>query len=157
MLLLLSTPAAQQQALATELADQQNPSSHSYHRWLTPAAFADSYSNSAADVASVSAWLESEGFGIAPLPAGRGWIEFSGTVAQVETAFHTQISSLNTANGARALLVEGISVPAALAPVVQGLVSLDGALSTPALAAPQPVAVSAAELAADTSPIRARL
>ena len=152
MLLLLSPSAAQQQALATELADQQNPASPRYHQWLTPAAFGAAYSISAADVAAVSGWLQSQGFEVAPLPAGRGWIEFSGTVAQVEQAFHTQVSSVITANGTRAVLVQGISVPAALAPVVQGLVSLDGALSTVALTAPKPVAVSAAELAAETSP-----
>jgi subtilase family serine protease len=152
MMLLLSPSAAQQQALATELADLDNPSSPHYHQWLTPTAFAASYANSASDVAAVSAWLESQGFQVAPLPAGRGWIEFSGTVAQVETAFHTQISSFATANGTRAVLAQGISVPAALAPVVQGLVSLDGALSTPALTTPQPVAVAATELAAETSP-----
>ena len=152
MLLLLSPSAAQQQSLATELADQQNPSSPRYHQWLTPAAFAAAYSNSASDIASVSAWLQSQSFQVAPLPAGRGWIEFSGTVAQVEQAFHTQVSSFATTGGTRAVLVQGISVPAALAPVVQGLVSLDGALSTAALAAPETVAVSAAELGADTSP-----
>ena len=152
MLLLLSPSAAQEQALATELGTLENPSSPHYHQWLTPASFAAAYSNSASDVAAVSAWLESQGFEVAALPAGRGWIEFSGTVAQVETAFQTQISSIVTASGTRAVLVQGISVPAALAPVVQGLVSLDGALSTPALTTPQPVAVSAAELAAETSP-----
>ena len=90
MLLLLSASAAQQQALATELADQQNPSSPHYHQWLTPTEFAASYSNSAADAGAVSAWLESQGFQVAPLPVGRGWIEFSGTVAQVETAFQAK-------------------------------------------------------------------
>ncbi len=155
LLLLLSPSTAQQQALATELADLDNPSSPHYHQWLTPEAFAASYSNSASDVAAVSAWLESQGFQVAPLPAGRGWIEFSGTVAQVEQAFQTQINSVVTAGGTRAVLAQGISVPTALVPVVQGLVSLDGALSTPAFTTPQPVAVSAAELEAETSPNQA--
>jgi hypothetical protein len=152
MLLLLSPSAAQQQALATELGNLENSSSPHYHQWLTPTAFAASYANSATDVAAVSAWLESQGFQVAPLPAGRGWIEFSGTVAQVDQAFHTLVSSVVTAGGTRAVLAQGISVPAALVPVVQGLVSLDGALSTAALTTPQTVAVSAAELAAETSP-----
>ena len=151
MLLLLVPSAAQKQALTAELGNLQNPASPQYHQWLTPAAFAATYSNSAADVAAVSAWLESQGFQVAPLPASRGWIEFSGTVAQVEQAFHTQIDSVVTGGEMRAALAQGISVPSALAPLVQGLVSLDGALSTPALTAPRPVAVSAAELAAETS------
>ena len=91
MLLLLAPAPAQQQALAAELASLQNPSSPNYHQWLTPSAFAQAYSNSPSDVAAVTAWLESEGFMVAPLPAGLGWIEFSGTVAQVEQAFGAQI------------------------------------------------------------------
>jgi hypothetical protein len=151
MLLLLAPSTAQQQALAAELGNLQNPASPAYRQWLTPAAFADAYGNSASDVAAVSAWLQSQGLQVAPLPASRGWIEFSGTVAQVEQAFQTRIDSVVTPAGTRAVLVADISVPAALRPLVNGLVSLDGAVSTPALTTPQPLAVSAAELAAKTS------
>ena len=91
MLLLLAPSPAQQQALAAELAGLQNSSSPNYHQWLTPQAFAHSYANNASDVAAVAAWLESQGFTVAPLPAGLGWIEFSGTVAQVEQAFGAQV------------------------------------------------------------------
>jgi subtilase family serine protease len=152
MLLLLAPSAAQQQALATELTNLEDPSSSSYHQWLTPQAFASAYSNSATDVAAVAAWLESEGFQVAPLPAGRGWIEFSGTVAQTEQAFQVQIDTVATASGPRPVLVGNISVPTALSPLIAGLVSLDGVVSTPPLTVPQPVAVSVAELAGQTSP-----
>ncbi len=153
MLLLLEPSAAQKQALATELANLQDPSSPVYHDWLTPAAFASKYSNSTADVAAVVAWLQSEGFQVQPLPAGRGWVEFSGTVAQAENAFRVKIDNVSTASGAARPVAMGvISVPAALKPVIAGLVSLDGIVSTPALTAPEPVEVSAATLEAETSP-----
>ena len=155
MLLLLAPAPAQQQALAAELASLQDSSSPNYHRWLTPSAFAQAYANSPSDVAAVTAWLESEGFTVAPLPAGLGWIEFSGTVAEVEQAFGAQIHPFATPAGTRAALTTGISVPGALAPLVAGLVSLDGVLSAPALTAPQPLTVSAADLAALTSPANA--
>jgi hypothetical protein len=151
MLLLLEPSAAQQQALTAELANQQDPSSSEYHHWLTPAVFANSYANSAADVAAISAWLQSQGFQVAALPAGRGWIEFSGTVAQVEQAFQAQIDSATTAAGTRAVLTGSISVPAALKPLVYGLVSLDGALSAASLTTPRAMTSSAADLAAQTS------
>ena len=151
MILLLAPSTAQQKALTNELAAQLNPASPDYHKWLTPAAFAEAYSNSPSDVAAVSAWLTDQGFQVATLPASRGWIEFSGTVAQVEQAFHTQIDSVATSSGIRFLLARTVSIPAALAPVVQGLVSLDGALSAPALTQPQPLRISAADLAAQTS------
>lgn len=153
MVLLLAPSAAQQQALAAEITSLQNPSSPNYHQWLTPAAFASAYANSDSDVAAVVAWLQSQGFTVAPLPVGRGWIEFSGTVAQVEQAFHTQIDLVSTAGGsARPVVMSDISIPAALEPLIAGLVSLDGVVSRPALTTPQPLSVSAAELAAETSP-----
>jgi len=151
MLLLLDPSAAQQQALTAELANQQNPASPEYHHWLTPAAFADAYANSAADVAAVSAWLQSQGLQVAPLPASRGWIEFSGTVAQVEQAFQTQIDSAVTAGGTRPVLAGSLSVPAALKPLIHGLVSLDGALSAASLTTPVPMTSTVAQLAAQTS------
>jgi len=156
LLLLLEPSAAQQQALITELAHQQNSTSPDYHHWLTAAAFAEAYGNSATDVAAVSAWLGSQGFQVAALPAGRGWIEFSGTAAQVEQAFHSQVHLIALAGGGtRAVLAGSVSVPAALEPVVHGLVSLDGALSTAALTTPRPVLTSVADLAGATSPSQA--
>ncbi len=151
MLLLLQPSAAQQQALTQELAALQNPASPQYHHWLTPTAFADAYGNSAADVAAVAAWLSSQGLQVAPLPQGRGWIEFSGTVAQVEQAFQAQVHAYATVQGTRYALAGPISIPGALAPVVKGLVSLDGSLAQPALASPQPVAVPVEQLAAQTT------
>jgi hypothetical protein len=160
MLLLLAPAPAQQQALAAELGSLQNPSSPSYHHWLTPQAFARSYANNPSDVAAVAAWLESQGFAVAPLPAGLGWIEFSGTVAQVEQAFGVQVDMVAISGSAgsgnkRAVLTANIAVPGALLPVIGGLVSLDGVLSTPALTAPKPLTVSAADLASFTSPANA--
>jgi len=155
MLLLLSPSAAQQQALATEIATLQNTASGKYHHWLTPAAFARSFSNSPSDVAAVCSWLRSQGFAVAPLPVGLGWVEFSGTVAQVEQAFRTQVNSITYGGETRAALAGPISVPAAFKPLIHGLVSLDGALATPAITAVQPVSGSAAELAAETSAAKA--
>lgn len=152
MLLLLSPSPDQQAALTAELANQQNSASSEYHHWLTPADFAAAYANSAADVAAVSAWLQAEGFQVSPLPASRGWIEFSGTAAQVEQAFHAQVHSVATPQGTRAVLASGISVPSALLPLIYGLVSLDGGFSTPALTTSLPIAAAAADLAAQTSP-----
>lgn len=156
MILLLSPSAAQKQALSTELANLQDPTSPFYHQWLSASAFADAYSVSASDAASVAAWLTAQGFQVAALPAGRGWIEFSGTVAQAEQAFNAPLHSFSSANGLpRTILIGDISVPAALQPVVAGLVSLDGVITTPALTTPQPLTIAVADLAALTSPATA--
>jgi len=155
MLLLLAPSAAQQQALARELASLQDGSSRNFHRWLTPAEFAQSYAVSSSDASAVSSWLASEGFTVAPLPAGRGWVEFSGTVAQVEQTFGAGVRLVTVSGTTRAVLAGNISVPAALAPVIAGLVSLDGSLSAPALTTPEPLAISVSDLAALTTPAHA--
>jgi hypothetical protein len=151
MLLLLEPSATRQKALTAELKSQQNASSAEFHHWLTPAAFADAYSVSAKDYAAVAAWLSSQGFEVAAAPSGRGWIEFSGTAAQVEQSFQTRVNLLATTHGKRAYLAEEAVLPAALKAHVQGLVSLDGALSSAAVTTPRSVSATAATLAAETS------
>ncbi len=151
MLLLLESSPAQQAALDAELANQQAQGSCGWHQWLTPAQFAGAYANSPTDVNAVVSWLQQAGFEVAPLPAGRGWIEFSGTTAQVEAAFHAPVRLYATGSGARPVLAANISVPSALRSLIHGLVSLDGAVSAADLTTPQPVTSSVAELAAQTS------
>jgi hypothetical protein len=151
VLLLLDPSPAQTQALEAELAAQQDASSPEYHHWLTSSAFADAYANTAADVAAVTAWLHESGLQVARPPAGRGWVEFSGTVAQVEAAFQTQIHAFDTANGIRYALAGTLSVPAALRPLIHGLVSLDGVTAAAALTTPRAMTGSVKDVAAATS------
>ena len=151
MLLLLEASAAQQTALDALLANQQTAGLQAWHQWLSPAEFADTYSNSVADVNAVAAWLQQSGFAVAPIPAGRGWIEFSGTVAQVEAAFKVPVHAYSTPSGTRAVIAADLSVPVALRPLIHGLLSLDGVVAAPAITAFQPVAASAPALAAETS------
>jgi hypothetical protein len=155
MLLLLQPSAAQSSALDAELQNQQTPGNCEYHHWLTAPQFAAAYANSAADANAVAAWLSSQGFQVAPLPASRGWIEFSGTAAQVEQAFHAPVHAYVTAGERRLALAGDLSVPAALVPVIHGLVSLDGALAAPAITATQSISASPAAMAAETSMSRA--
>jgi subtilase family serine protease len=146
VLVLLAPSPAQQRALTDRLQSVETAGSVQYHQWLTPSAFAENYSNSASDVSAVVTWLQSEGFEHVSIPAGRGWIEVSGSVAQVERAFSTSIHLASSSAGPRFILASSISVPAPIAPLVQGIASLDGALSVAALTDPQPLSLSAADL-----------
>ena len=151
MLLLLSPSAAQQKALDAEISAQQDSSSSEYHQWLTPAAFADRFANSSTDVASVATWLTEQGFDVAPIPAGRGWLEFSGNVSRLEQTFRTEVHAYRVGDETRYALTTPIAVPAALQPVVQGLVSLDAVTAAPAFATPQPLAGVVKDVAAATT------
>jgi subtilase family serine protease len=146
VLVLLASSPTQQEALTARLQSLQTPGSPEYHHWLTPSAFADSYSNSASDVAAVVAWLESQGLQTVSVSAGRGWIEVSGSVAQFEHAFSTSIHLASSPAGPRIILAGSISVPTPLGPLIEGIASLDGALSVAAATEPLPLSLSGAEL-----------
>ncbi len=155
MLLLLQPSQGQQDGLDAAIERQQTIGSCAFHRWLTAAQFADAFANSAADVKAVAEWLSSFGFEVAPVPEGRGWVEFSGTAGQVEQAFHAPVRVYLTAGGKRLALSDNISVPGALRPLIHGMVSLDGALSAAAMTLPRDISTPAAELAAKTSAVDA--
>ena len=109
---------AQQQDLDNLLAQQQDRSSPNYHKWLTPAQFADRFGMSRGDIQRATSWLQSQGFAVTSVANSRNEISFEGTVSQVEATFQTEIHNY---------LVDGVvhfanatnpSVPAALAPAV---------------------------------------
>ena len=91
MMLVLTRSAAQQSALDTLLAQQQDKSSPNYHKWLTPEQFGQQFGPSEQDVQTVTSWLQSQGFQGAKVSNGRTLIDFSGTAGQVQQAFHTAI------------------------------------------------------------------
>ena len=140
MLLLLAPRAAQQKALDSMLAAQITPGNAGFHKWLTPGEFASRFAVSASDAAAVASWLRAQGFVVAALPASRGWIEFSGTAAQVERAFGSGVAAASDAHAnagqIRFQLSGQAKVPASIAPHVKGLVSLDGVVSATAATSP---------------------
>lgn len=125
MLLRLQPTAAQQAALTKFVEDVQNPSSGSYHKWLKPSEFGARFGVADADVQKISAWLETSGLQVEEVAAGKGWIRFSGTNAQVENAFGTEVHSYSIGGKVHYANAKQISIPDALAPAIRGLVSLN--------------------------------
>jgi len=124
MLLDLASSPEQEAALAQLLAEQQDPDSPRYHVWLTPDQFGEQFGVSQQDLDTITGWLQSQGFRVSEIAAGRRAIEFSGSVEQVEAAFHTQINRYEWNGREHIANAVDISIPAALAPVVKGIVSL---------------------------------
>jgi hypothetical protein len=120
----LSGSPEQEAQLETFLADQQNPSSPHFHEWLTPEQFGERFGAGAADVDSIVGWLQSHGMRVNEITRGRRQIEFSGTAGQIETAFQTEIHNYELNGEMHVANARDISIPAALAPVVSGVVSL---------------------------------
>lgn len=123
--LVLQPSAVQQQGLTQYLADLQNPSSPSFHKWLTPAQYGATYGISEADLETVEGWLESHGFKIERVPQGRNLIQFSGSFDEVQNAFHTSIHMFAVHGETHFANVTDPEIPAALAPVVVGLAALN--------------------------------
>ena len=132
MLLVLKRSEAQEATLQKLLDDQQDQNSPSYHQWLTPDAFGQQFGPSDQDIQAVTSWLQSHGFQVARVASGRTVIEFSGSALQVQQAFHTEIHKY-TVNGADHWAnASDPQIPAALAPVLEGVASLHNFLKQPA-------------------------
>ncbi|HZZ17708.1 MAG TPA: S53 family peptidase [Candidatus Sulfotelmatobacter sp.] len=131
MLLTLLPDAAQEQSLKQFIDAQHNPESPYYHQWLTPTQFADRFGVSETDTQHIVGWLQSHGLEVEEVTAGRRSIIFSGTAAQVQAAFHTQIRSYNVRGQIHHANAKEPEIPAALAEVVGGIVSLHDFHSEP--------------------------
>lgn len=125
MTLTIPPSAAQQADLKQLLAAQQTPGSPNYHRWLTPDQFADRFGASPADIQTISNWLASQGFKVISVARGRNSIAFSGSAAQVESAFQTEIHHYLVDGELHFSNATDPSIPAALQGVVTGIRGLN--------------------------------
>jgi subtilase family serine protease len=116
---------AQQATLQQLLRQQQDRSSPSYHKWLTPEQYADRFGMTAADIGKVISWLQSEGLSVDRVSRSRTQVWFSGTVAQIEAAFHTQIHNYLVNGEKHFAAATNLSVPAAFSDAVLGFRNLD--------------------------------
>jgi Pro-kumamolisin, activation domain/Bacterial Ig-like domain (group 3) len=124
VLLLLQRSPDQEQALQQLLEQQQSKSSPNYHAWLTPEQFGQQFGAADADIQVITQWLASQGFSQINAGPGRTVIEFSGNAGQVRSAFHTEIHRFVMNGEEHTANVADPQIPAALAPVVAGVVSL---------------------------------
>jgi hypothetical protein len=125
MLLVLQRSPQQEAALNQLLDQQQDNSSANYHRWLTPQQFGADFGPAAADVQTITVWLQSHGFQITRVAKGGIVIEFSGTAGQVQDAFHTSIHKYVVNSQQQYANSNDPQIPAALVPVVAGVRSLN--------------------------------
>jgi hypothetical protein len=97
MQLVLRRSPAQEANLKNFLKSVQAKGSPNYHKWITPEQFGALYGPADADIEILTDWLTNHGFTVNRVAKGRVTIDFSGSVAQVEDAFHTSIHSYQAA------------------------------------------------------------
>jgi len=125
LLVLKRTPDAE--AALRELIDAMHDphSTAQYHHWLTPQEVGRRFGLAPQDLEVLQEWLKSQGFAVNKTFVNGLVIDFSGTAAQIRSAFHTEIHVLVLPNGERHIAnVSDPRIPAALAAAVEGINSL---------------------------------
>ena len=130
MLLVLKRGPGQEAALRKLLDDQQDRSSPSYKRWLTPAQFGQLFGPTDSDIQMITSWLQSHGFQVGSTQ-GRTLLEFSGSASQVQEAFHTTIHKYLVKGEQHWANSSDPSIPTALTPAVAGVLTLHNFISKP--------------------------
>jgi uncharacterized protein (TIGR03437 family) len=133
--LTLASSASQQADLERLLVEQQTPGSANYHHWLTPEEYGQRFGVSDADIGKVTQWLQEQGLQVVSIARGRRSIAASGTAAQVEAAFQTEIHSYVADGETHFANASQPSVPAAFGPVVKGIRGLNDFRMKPRLRA----------------------
>jgi subtilase family serine protease len=125
MLLVLKRSPQQEAALARLLVRQQEKSSSDYHHWLTPQQFGQEFGPSDSDLQAVTDWLASQGFEINRVSNGRAVIEFSGSAGLVRQVLRTEIHQYAVDGKSYWANASDPQIPAALAPAVAGIASMN--------------------------------
>ena len=121
LLLVLNRPPDREAAFQQLLKDLHAPGSSSYHHWLTSEEMATRFGPADEDLDAVTGWLTSSGFAVNRVSKGRRFVEFSGTVGQVNAAFHAQIHNYLVKGEVHHANATEIQIPEALGQVVASL------------------------------------
>jgi subtilase family serine protease len=131
MLLQLQRSPQQEKALETLIDELHNPQSANYHKWLTAAQFGQQFGLAEQDLNTIRGWLQSQGFAVNGTYTSGMVIDFSGTAGQISKSFHTEIHNLLVDGVAHIANMSDPEIPAALAPAVVGVVSLNNFFPAP--------------------------
>jgi subtilase family serine protease len=116
----------QQEADVKALVDRlHDPSAAEYHKWLSLAEIEERFGPAQDDIKTVSDWLESHGFTVNVVYRANGVIDFSGPARSIREAFHTEIHNLDVKGALHIANIRDPQIPAALAPAVHGVTSMN--------------------------------
>jgi subtilase family serine protease len=125
MELILRRSGEQERAFEKVIADLHDPRSPNFHRWLTPNQIGENFGLVDGDLGKIKNWLSSNGFKVRGASPDRTFISFSGNAGQISKAFHTEIHMLSVKGETRFANMSDPKIPAAVAPAVYGVLSLN--------------------------------
>jgi len=124
MLLLLKRSPEREAALERFIKEVETEGSRNFHSWLTAEEFGARYGLTSSELDTVTAWLRSQGFQVNVVYPSGMLIDFSGTAGQIHRAFQTEIHYLAVKNELHMANMSEPRIPAALAFMISGVVSL---------------------------------
>jgi hypothetical protein len=131
MTLMLKRSPDMQARYESYLTQLTTPKSPYFHKWLKAKELGDKFGPSKQDIAKVTQWLTSQGLSVGSISKSGMMVHFSGNVAAVQSAFHTQLHNY-TVNGEKHFAnASAQQIPAALSPVVAGVASLNNFFPKP--------------------------
>jgi len=122
--LLMNRPSEQQQEIDDWIIQLHDQNSPHYHHWLTASQIAERFAPAEEDIQTISDWLESHGLTVNVVYRANGVIDFSGPAGQIAATFHTQMHNLDVNGTHHIANISDPQIPAALAPAMNGVVSL---------------------------------
>jgi subtilase family serine protease len=125
MQLVLRPSAMRKARMEAFITSQHDPKSVSFQQWLTPQQFGAAFGVEESDVAAAVAWLKQQGFTVNHVYPNKTQIDFSGTVEQINKAFHTQERLYSFGDEKHLANATDISIPQALQPIVAGVMGLN--------------------------------
>ena len=140
MILTLQPSPERQAELDSYSAELHDPSSFNFHRWLTPEEFGERFGPDPMDIDLITRWLTLHGFAVEGVAKGRIWINFSGTAADVERTFRTEIHDYYVDGRLHHANDRDPSIPRGLSDLVAGIVSLNDFPREAMLSSMQPAA-----------------
>jgi subtilase family serine protease len=101
------------------------PGSANYRHYLTAAQWEAQFSPTQDQVDQVTSWLQSQGFSVGTVSKDRTTIAASGTAAQVESAFGTDLQNYKLAGQTVRMATANLSVPSSLSGIVAGAMGVN--------------------------------
>jgi len=133
LILALQRPAELEEQLTKFIDDLNDAGSPSFHKWLSAEEFGEKFGPAQDDIETVKGWLESQGLTVNLTYSNKMFIDFSGNAGQVGRAFHTELRNYEVNGEMHIANSSDPKVPAALAPVIRGVLYLNNFLPKPML------------------------
>ncbi|MBB6189321.1 protease pro-enzyme activation domain-containing protein [Rhodanobacter sp. MP7CTX1] len=131
VVLLLKRSDAKQKQFDAYVHQLSTPGSSYFHHWLSATQAGTLFGPAQADISKVTDWLKAQGMtSVEVLPTGT-MIRFSGTANALGHAFHTSLHSYSVNGQKHFANTDRQQIPAALAPVVAGVASLNNFFPKP--------------------------